>query len=88
MGRLINLYKFRTIIANEDQEYTNPKINNEINTLEAITIKNSQITKTGKSLIKSGMDQLPMLFNVLKGDISIIGPNHPLQNYVLQTPDK
>jgi lipopolysaccharide/colanic/teichoic acid biosynthesis glycosyltransferase len=88
MGRLINLYKFRTIIANEDQEYTNPKINNEINTLEAITIKNSQITKTGKYLIKSGLDQLPMLFNVLKGDISIIGPNHPLQNYVLQTPDK
>jgi lipopolysaccharide/colanic/teichoic acid biosynthesis glycosyltransferase len=39
-----------------------------------------RITKFGRLLLKSGMDRLPELFNVLKGEISIIGPRHPLES--------
>jgi len=38
-----------------------------------------RITKIGWFLLKSGLDQLPELFNVLQGEMSIIGPRHPLE---------
>ena len=38
-----------------------------------------RVTTIGKFLLKSGLDQLPELFNVLEGEMSIIGPRHPLE---------
>jgi lipopolysaccharide/colanic/teichoic acid biosynthesis glycosyltransferase len=39
-----------------------------------------RITKIGRFLLKSGLDQLPELFNVLRGEMSIIAPRHPLES--------
>jgi lipopolysaccharide/colanic/teichoic acid biosynthesis glycosyltransferase len=39
-----------------------------------------RVTKVGRFLLKSGLDQLPQLFNVLKGEMSIIAPQHPLES--------
>jgi len=39
----------------------------------------------GRFLLKSGMDQLPQLFNVLKGELSLIGPQHPLESEKIKT---
>jgi len=62
-GRLFNLYKFRTMVFNADQTGTS-----------VTTGKDPRITKTGKYLRKTKLDELPQLFNVLKGDMSFVGP--------------
>lgn len=57
---IINIYKFRTMIANDGGKW--------------VTEKDERITKVGKFLRKSRIDELPQLWSVIKGDMSLIGP--------------
>ncbi|MDO5419487.1 MAG: exopolysaccharide biosynthesis polyprenyl glycosylphosphotransferase [Bacteroides sp.] len=61
-GRTFVCYKFRTMYLNK-----------EADTLQA-TCSDKRITKIGGFLRRTSMDELPQLFNVLKGDMSLIGP--------------
>lgn len=74
-GKVIGLYKFRSMVNNAEdlikkftpeqmEEYKkNYKLQND-----------PRITRVGKFLRKTSLDELPQLFNILKGDLSIIGP--------------
>jgi exopolysaccharide biosynthesis polyprenyl glycosylphosphotransferase len=83
-GRLFFLYKFRTMVA--DAENIKKELGNK-NEMDGpvFKIKNDpRVTTVGKFLRQTGLDELPQLFNVLKGEMSLIGPRPPLQSETLQ----
>jgi lipopolysaccharide/colanic/teichoic acid biosynthesis glycosyltransferase len=79
-GRQIKAYRFRTMFANADQKTTYPESEMKIDSPESELEKDTRFTKIGRFLLTSGLDQLPQLFNVLKGEMPVFGPRHPLQS--------
>jgi diguanylate cyclase (GGDEF)-like protein len=63
-GEAFNIYKFRTMYE-RTESYSGPKVT---------ATDDSRITPLGKSLRKSKLNELPQLWNVLKGDMSFVGP--------------
>jgi exopolysaccharide biosynthesis polyprenyl glycosylphosphotransferase len=79
-GRKFDLYKFRTMINNADELKKNLEVKNEADG-PVFKIKcDPRVTKIGKFLRETGLDELPQLFNVLRGEMSLIGPRPPLQS--------
>jgi exopolysaccharide biosynthesis polyprenyl glycosylphosphotransferase len=83
-GRPFNLYKFRTMVLNAEEIRKNLGDKNEVDGPVFKMKDDPRVTKIGKYLRKSGLDELPQLFNVLKGEMSLIGPRPPLQSETLQ----
>jgi exopolysaccharide biosynthesis polyprenyl glycosylphosphotransferase len=72
--RRFNIYKFRTMREDAEQLQSELEQLNEIDGA-AFKIKDDpRITSLGKKLRKTSIDELPQLFNVLKGDMSLVGP--------------
>ena len=70
-GKPFYIYKFRTMVTDAE------------NLGKQITVgKDSRITKVGAFLRKYKIDELPQLFNVLKGDMSLVGPRPEVPKYV------
>jgi len=61
-GRPFNIYKFRTMVKNAEK--IGPKQTNR---------EDSRITKVGKLLRKTSLDELPQIVNLIKGDMSVVG---------------
>lgn len=81
-GKLFNIYKFRSMIVNADQKIDKLVEKNEIDGA-MFKIKNDpRITGVGKFLRKYSLDELPHLLNVLRGDMSLVGPRPPLEREV------
>jgi exopolysaccharide biosynthesis polyprenyl glycosylphosphotransferase len=77
--RLFKLYKFRTMIPDAEAKIDDLK---HLNEMQGATFKiknDPRITFIGNFLRKTSMDELPQLLNVIKGDISLVGPR-PLPN--------
>ena len=68
-GESCQILKFRTMVVNAEQMGTGVYINEK---------SDPRITKIGKILRKSSLDELPQLFNILKGDMSLVGPRPPV----------
>ncbi len=83
-GRKFYLYKFRTMVYNAELLRKGLDAENEADG-PVFKIKNDpRVTKIGKFLRKTGLDELPQLFNILKGEMSLIGPRPPLESETRQ----
>lgn len=78
------MYKFRSMVHNAEELLEKLKDQNE-QTGPVFKIKEDpRITRVGKFIRKTSIDELPQLFNVLRGDMSLVGPRPPIPREVEQ----
>lgn len=83
-GRPFRFYKFRSMVVNADALRAGLEDRNEKQG-PAFKIKDDpRLTRIGKLIRKTSLDELPQFWNVLKGDMTIVGPRPPLPNEVAQ----
>jgi exopolysaccharide biosynthesis polyprenyl glycosylphosphotransferase len=73
-GRVFNLYKFRTMIVGAEQDLSVMDVVHDSNSKEFKQRKTTYITPVGRFLRKFSLDELPQLFNVFWGHMSLVGP--------------
>lgn len=83
-GRYFKMYKFRSMVVNAEQLLKQLEAQNEVSG-HMFKMKNDpRITRVGKFIRKTSIDELPQLINVLKGDMSLVGPRPPLPKEVVE----
>ncbi|MEM4648169.1 MAG: sugar transferase [Candidatus Pacearchaeota archaeon] len=87
-GKIFKMYKFRSMVKNAEEIKKDLKHLNERDKIYFKIKNDPRITKVGRFLRKFRLDELPQFFNVLKGDISLIGPRpyppEEILNYPLE----
>jgi exopolysaccharide biosynthesis polyprenyl glycosylphosphotransferase len=81
-GRIFTLYKFRTMIENAHQRRAELAHLNEMSGPVFKLKGDPRVTRVGRILRKFSLDELPQLWNVLKGDMSLVGPRPPIPEEV------
>ena len=86
-GKTFRMYKFRSMVHNAEELLDQLQEQNE-QTGPVFKIKDDpRITKVGRFIRKTSIDELPQLINILKGDMSIVGPRPPIPREVEQYTD-
>lgn len=74
-GKLFKIYKFRSMVQNaHDILEQNPKLLEEYKKNSYKIFNDPRVTKVGKFIRKFSIDELPQFFNILKGEMSLVGP--------------
>ncbi|MBI4682351.1 MAG: sugar transferase [Nitrospirae bacterium] len=81
-GRQFILYKFRTMVTDAESKLKDILKYNEMDGPVFKMTNDPRITKAGKWLRKFSLDELPQIWNVFKGDMSLVGPRPPLPSEV------
>ncbi|MFN2441737.1 MAG: sugar transferase [Thermoanaerobaculia bacterium] len=81
-GRIFTLYKFRTMIADAHRMRGEIEHLNEMNGPVFKSSNDPRVTRVGRILRKFSLDEIPQLWNVLRGDMSLVGPRPPLPEEV------
>lgn len=76
-GRIFNFYKFRSMYADAEERKKDLMAQNEVNGLMFKMENDPRITKVGAFIRKTSIDELPQFWNVLKGDMSLVGTRPP-----------
>ncbi len=83
-GKRFELYKFRTMVADAEKLKKSLLGQNEMDGPVFKITNDPRITRVGKALRKLSLDELPQLINVVKGEMSLVGPRPPLPSEVSQ----
>ncbi len=73
-GRRFNLYKFRTMVKNADELKEQLRSHSVVAWPDFRVYDDPRTTKIGRFLRKASLDELPQLMNVIRGDMSLVGP--------------
>ena len=82
--RRFRLYKFRSMVVDADERKKELAHLNELDGPAFKMGNDPRITRIGRFIRKTSIDELPQLFNVLKGEMSLVGPRPPLPDEVSQ----
>jgi len=79
-GKVFRMYKFRSMVVGADKLKEFLQDENEAGEVMFKIRRDPRVTKVGRIIRKLSIDELPQLVNVLKGDMSLVGPRPPLPN--------
>lgn len=77
-GRRFRMYKFRSMYVDADQRKAELESQNQVKGAAFKIADDPRVTKVGRFIRKYSIDELPQFFNVLKGDMSLVGTRPPL----------
>lgn len=81
-GKPFTIYKFRTMVKDADKMFKRDLSRETIHGFVFQEKNDPRITKSGKFLRKTSLDELPQLINIIKGDMSLIGPRPEIEDVV------
>ncbi|MFB9760929.1 sugar transferase [Ectobacillus funiculus] len=81
-GKEFNMYKFRSMVTDAEKKLQELLKYNEVSGAMFKMKDDPRVTKIGKFIRKTSIDELPQLWNVLMGDMSLVGPRPPLAREV------
>jgi exopolysaccharide biosynthesis polyprenyl glycosylphosphotransferase len=83
-GRKFYVYKFRSMVPDAEKKLEELRSQNEMSGPVFKITKDPRQTRVGKFLRKTSLDEFPQFWNVLKGDMSLVGPRPPIPKEVEQ----
>jgi exopolysaccharide biosynthesis polyprenyl glycosylphosphotransferase len=83
-GRTFTMYKFRSMVADADAKKEELMDENEADGLIFKMKNDPRITRIGRFIRRTNLDEIPQFINVLKGDMSLVGPRPPVPSEVAQ----
>lgn len=83
-GKVFKMYKFRSMCIDAEEKLAELLDKNEIEGAMFKMKDDPRVTKIGKTIRAKSIDEIPQLWNVLKGDMSLIGPRPPLVREVAE----
>lgn len=86
-GEKFKMYKIRSMVVNAEELLEDLLEQNEIEGAMFKMKEDPRITKVGKFIRKTSIDELPQLWNVVKGEMSLVGPRPPLEREVEEYTD-
>ncbi|WP_369901752.1 sugar transferase [Bacillus manliponensis] len=81
-GKEFYMYKFRSMVTDAEERLKDLLEHNEVSGAMFKMKEDPRVTKIGKFIRKTSIDELPQLINVLKGEMSLVGPRPPLSREV------
>jgi exopolysaccharide biosynthesis polyprenyl glycosylphosphotransferase len=82
-GRPFTMHKFRTMVRDADDRFDEVRHLNERSDVTFKAADDPRITRLGRFLRATSIDELPQLWNVLKGEMSLVGPRPPLEREIV-----
>jgi len=83
-GRVFRCFKFRTMVSDAEKRRADVMHMNERDGVLFKITNDPRITKVGRLLRKYSLDELPQFLNVLRGDMSVVGPRPPIASEVME----